>query len=326
MVKSLSHKIPAKIPSAYLNIFKVLVVIGMAWLIYDKLWLTGRFDQIELRLTSRNLPLLFLCIGLSPINWLLETEKWRLLLSPIENLDFKKTSVSILSGITLGILTPGRIGEYGGRLMNVSAKNRPQAAFAHFIGSLAQNINIVFIGGLCAYGYFTKVYTINGYLTASILGFALMVTIALGLLYYRNDWISRIIFSNTFIVKIIGEITPIAYTKTILDKALFLSSTRHFIYMSQYVILLLLFDVKAELLQAYSAVGVIYLLQSSIVLPPALGLVVRSELAIIILKIFEENYTKLLSVPLILWTINLLVPAILGMFYIMKIKYKNRDE
>jgi hypothetical protein len=326
VIKSLTYKNSTKTTGIFLNIFKVLVVMAMAWLIYDKLWANGRFDQIELKITNKNFPLLLLCILLSPVNWLLETQKWKQLLSPIENLNFKKTSISILSGITLGILTPGRIGEYGGRLMNVTASNRPQAAFAHFIGSLAQNINIGLIGGLCAFGYFTKIYLINDLLSASILGFTILITSAVGLLYYRNEWISRIIFSNSFIVRMIGDITPITYAKPILDKTLYLSMARHLIYMSQYVILLLLFDVKVDLLQAYCAVGVIYLLQSSIVLPPALGLIVRSELAIIILKVFDDNYTKLLSVPLILWAINLLVPAILGMFYIMKIKYENRDE
>lgn len=298
----------------------------MAWLIYDKVWVSGRFAQIDLNITTRTFPLIILCLILSPINWLLETKKWQMLVAPLEAQNFVKTSSSILSGITLGILTPGRIGEYGGRLINISADKRPQAAFAHFIGSMAQNLNIFMIGGLCAFGYFTTIYKINNYLCASILGFSLMMTIMFGLLYYRNEWLSKMLFSMPFLVKYIGEVKPIEYLKSTLDKTLLYSALRHFIYMSQYVLLLVIFEVAAGPIQAYCAVGLIYLLQSSIVLPPALGLLVRGELAIIILKVFDENYTKLLTVPLILWTINLLIPAILGMINILMTKYENKHE
>jgi hypothetical protein len=305
---------------------KVILFLALTWLVYNKflkfcdfsLWRSHQFDK--------HLGLISICFLLSPINWIFESKKWKVLLSPIQTSDFRLIASSILSGITLGIVTPARIGEYGGRIIHIEKQKRPLAAFAHFTGSLAQNIAIFLVGGICSSIYYMKFIFINGFVSASIIGITLIITILFLMVYFKNNWISQFIFSNLWIKKHLGEIEAINYDKKILDAVLLLSLVRHFIYMSQYVLLLLIFDVKISMVDAYVSIGLIYLLQSSLALPPALGLLARSELAIVILNIFEPNISKLLSIPLLLWAINLLIPAMIGMFVIMMMKIENSDE
>jgi hypothetical protein len=289
----------------------------MSWLVYDKFWSIEKFAFWKSTNLSQHSELIVLCLLLSPINWLLETMKWKLLITPIQKLSWQQLAESIMSGITLGILTPARLGEYGGRLIYINEGNRSQALFAHFTGSLAQNIAIFGVGGIGAVIYFYRFVFYNEIITASILGFTSVFIIALLLLFLRNDWLSNLVFNLSWVKIKIGNLSSLIYEQKDLLKVLFLSFIRHGIYMSQYVILMYIFDINISLLNAYASVGLIYLLQSSLALPPALGLVARSELAIIVLKLFEPNTAKLLSIPLLLWIVNLLIPAIMGMFVIL---------
>ena len=58
------------------------------------------------------------------INWGFEARKWQLLVKPIQRMDFLTAYKSVLSGVTLSINTPNRIGEYGGRILYI--KGGPQ--------------------------------------------------------------------------------------------------------------------------------------------------------------------------------------------------------
>src|SRR5512135_2918364 len=61
----------------------------------------------------------WLVISLVFVNWGIEARKWQVLLRTMQPFNFFTAYKSVLSGVTLSINTPNRIGEYGGRILYV---------------------------------------------------------------------------------------------------------------------------------------------------------------------------------------------------------------
>ena len=61
----------------------------------------------------------WLVIVLVFVNWGFEAKKWKLLITPIQKMSFFTAFKSVLTGVTLSLNTPNRIGEYGGRILYV---------------------------------------------------------------------------------------------------------------------------------------------------------------------------------------------------------------
>src|SRR5688572_9171723 len=66
--------------------------------------------------TPAHIGLLLIVFVLMLGNWAVEILKWRLLLKPRVKISFKRASASVISGISLGAITPSRIGEFAGRI------------------------------------------------------------------------------------------------------------------------------------------------------------------------------------------------------------------
>ena len=55
------------------------------------------------------------------VNWSLEAYKWGALVDRFQSLSFSKKLISVLMGLSIGFLTPNRIGDYAGRLRFILA-------------------------------------------------------------------------------------------------------------------------------------------------------------------------------------------------------------
>jgi hypothetical protein len=68
----------------------------------------------------------FLCLlmVLAFLNWALEARKWKLLCEKLENISFYKAFKGVLFGITLGMITPRRTGDFLGRAVILTPGNR----------------------------------------------------------------------------------------------------------------------------------------------------------------------------------------------------------
>jgi Lysylphosphatidylglycerol synthase TM region len=302
-------------------VFKTIVFFGMIWLVYDKLWLPnqqiGYFDHLISVVNAGSIIYLIFCIMLAPINWLVESKKWRLLTSPFQSLSWPQTASSILSGITLGVLTPSRLGEYGGRLMHVREGCRGKALYAHFMGSLSQNIPILLFGSIAGAVYFSHHFPSSQLLSISLAFVLLSFTAVLILLYLQNEGITDKIFHKSWLKKYTKDFVPTKYNSNTLATVAFYSLFRYIIYVSQYLLLLYYFKINVSLPEGIVGVLVIFLFQTGLPLPPALSVLARTELALIVWSVYDTNQLSILTVPVLLWLINLLIPAIIGSIIIL---------
>jgi hypothetical protein len=296
--------------------------MGITWLVYDKLWVvnhnTSYLTLLQSKFHGGNIVLFVVCIFLAPFNWLAEIIKWRSLTAPFQQLKWYEASQAILAGIMLGILSPSRIGEYGGRLLHIKEGSRAKALYAHFMGSLSQNIPIIVFGSLSSMLFFTNNYIHNAFISVSLGLIILSLGILLLLLYFQNDGLLQKLNSIKLFQKYFSKFSLTQYETNVLHHVAFCSILRYTIYVSQYVLLIYFFDINVDLIHAIMGVSIIYLFQSGLPLPPALSIIARTELALIVWQVYDaQNQISILAVPIILYIINLLLPSIFGAIIII---------
>jgi len=266
---------------------------------------------------------LVLIIALMPINWALETIKWRYLLKEYENLSFVKAYKAILTGVSLSIITPARIGEYGGRLFMVKPENNWKAVIATLVGSFSQNLIHIIIG-IIGFSYFFKiVHPIDTWILAATLAISTAFVLLLLLCFFHLDLLENIAKRFPFPKKIKPYVRHLRqlrnYNERELSTVLWYSFIRYGIFCVQYFLILKFFGIEIPLLAAFAGIASIYLVQTSIPLPPVLGVLARGEIALFIWGIFTTNSFGILAATFGLWIINLIIPALVGIVIIFNV-------
>lgn len=309
-------------------LFKGALLLLLIYILYRQLTSSG--VSLESSLSSLmqsfgevNLWYLLTVLLLMPVNWLIETSRFQLLMSKFVAIDYLTSLKSILSGLSLASVTPNRVGEYGGRVLALKPENNKFGLLATFAGSIAQNlVNLVFglLGGL----YFLSIhmhFTPLQLSTMTIIVFLFVIFISI--LYYRLDWLSQIFKRLNFIPAMSKVQRALDQTKNLgvklLTRVLYYSVLRYLVYTSQYVLMLYAFDFNIPIISAFSGVAFIYLVQSGLPIPPLFGLLARGEIAILIWGIFVDGELVILTATLLLWIINLILPAFIGLIIVYNI-------
>jgi len=133
---------------------KLLLLALVGYVLYDQVIMRQDVDTImnEMRqgFSGTNWIYLVLCIVLMPINWLVESIKWRTLVLPWKEISLSAAVKAIYAGISVGLVTPARIGEYGGRLLLIEGDDKTKSIPATLVSSVSQNLSNV-IGGYIGY-------------------------------------------------------------------------------------------------------------------------------------------------------------------------------
>lgn len=264
-------------------------------------------------------PWLAMALLLLPANWSLETQKLRCLLWPFWKAPFAAAFRAVMAGVSLSLFTPNRLGEYGGRMLAVPPPYSWHALMATAVGSLAQLL--VLIGaGLAGALYVARLYygewqlLFHGlwWLAIALLGFAYV-------LFFNISWLAALARLLPLPRKVLRLVLLLRrYRRRRLALALGLAAARYATYSFQYFCLLVFFGVETPPGAALAGIATIFLIQTSIPLPPALGLLARGEAALLALGPHSTNEIGILAATFALFIINLCLPALLGMVFIVK--------
>lgn len=308
---------------------KILIAGLLAYVLYRQIWAgqqwEGLLNEFVLQCQNSNYGYLIIVLLLMPVNWVLETKKWQELCVVFEKIQFNQAFKAVSSGITLAVITPSRVGEYGGRMLFLKPEHKIQSVLATFVGSVSQNIHNVAFGMIAGLIFFAEYYPINRFAYASITGFSLLGILLMLIVFYRIELLILLIRrmgfeQGTWMTKVIDKVSVLGkYSKDRLSKVLFISLIRYMVYTTQYVLMLKFFGIEIPLLAGICGVAVIYLFQSGLPLPPIMGVLARGELALFIWSIFQANELSILSATFGLWIINLIIPALLGMLIILNV-------
>jgi uncharacterized membrane protein YbhN (UPF0104 family) len=258
---------------------------------------------------------------LLPFNWAAETRKWLPLIRKTEYLSFWKAYKAVLAGVTFSMFTPNRVGEFGGRILFLKWDNVLKGIFSTIVASFAQQIILISFGFL-GFAYFLVAIwgvdklVVQGivFLGACLIGLLVFIFLHLEVVVPVFKKI-RVLYRFPRLIKNINIIRQ--YNRRVLFWSLFWAFVRYLIYGTQYYMMLQFFGIHAPILRGASCIATIYLLQTSIPLPPVVGLLARGEVALQVWGLFSENKVSILAATFGIWIINLIFPAFLGLIFII---------
>ena len=307
---------------------KILIVLAGCWILYVKIIknqdLTEMWDSVKTSFSStKNVLLMALAFILMPVNMAFETRKWQKSILPVERVPFKKAYTAIFTGITAGMMFPNRTGDFLGRIFILEKGNRIKAAMLTFVGNIAQMLVTVSLGCI-AWIFFAQE---NSYVLIIS-----MIIIILGYLLYFNIHILRHL--QRLIPK---KWRPQAekymeifssYSTKDLAVILLIAVGKYVVYSFQFVLLIWAFDVPLNYFEAMIPIMITYLLMTVIPYITITEIAVRGGVCISVfeawlgMKGISTSFTMMVfSASTMLWLYNLAIPAIIGLFFIRKLKF-----
>ena len=313
---------------------KIIIVLAGCWVIYVKLIknqdITEMWNSMKLSFSSpKNVFLMVLALLLMPVNMAFEAIKWQKSVLPVEKVPFKKAFVAIFTGVTTGMLFPNRTGDFLGRIFILESGNRIKAAMLTFVGNIAQMLVTVTLGALSCF-FFLK-WSAYWYIML-----ILLIIITLGFLFYFNIHVV-IYFKKLIPIKWRPRIEKYidifdSYTTKDLARILFLAFAKYVVYSFQFVLLIWAFDVPLGYVNTMIPIMMTYMLMTVIPFLTIMEIAVRGGVCISVfdawLTIVGINTSfslMVVSASTILWLYNLAIPAVIGLFYIRKLKFMRRS-
>lgn len=272
--------------------------------------------------------ILFVLIVFMFVNWGIEAYKWKLLIQKLNPIRFVRTFKAVWTGVTLGLFTPNRVGEFGGRILYIPRKFRIPAVIVSLIGSFSQNLATIIAGIISMIIYLHKIEHIASFLFFSVILISSITIILLLLAYYNLDVVIQVFKRNKFLIRVYSYTEVLkTYHSRELTVLLLLSLLRYTVYTAQYLIFLHLFGAQISVFDGVVAIGVIYLAQTVVPSFAIVDLVTRLPIATLIFSNYDVNLGITLAATSSIWILNLIVPATLGYIFIFKYNFfKNKQS
>lgn len=302
-----------------------MLVIGTIFFIAYKLLVTYKFSQL-LR-TFSNLhnnikwELLVLVLILMFLNIFLEVLKWQKLLLKFETFTLSDAFKSILSGIALSIITPNQLGDFAGRVMHLKVFSKIKGSLSAVIGHTSQMFVSTFLGsiGFC-YILLLKEQITSGQFFLIII--TLIILAVAFMFFYVRIGVLSVLFNKINFLKKYHQYYSVftEYNIQELMLVMFLSVIRYGVFVLQYLLLAKFFQVDLSVFIILVCIVSTYFVQSVVPSFLLLDIGLRGASALWFFGMFVNQYVEVLLVTYSLWIINIMIPAMFGLWHVYKLK------
>lgn len=220
-----------------------------------------------------------------------------------------------LGSLTASLFTPNRVGEYGAKAMYFSRNETKKVLALNLLGNALQMTTTVIFGiiGLCLFILKYPV-DIEHYklfkLTVLIIIIALFPIVGL---YKTNFSIRGISFSTakTFY----ASVPWLVYLKGFL-----FSVIRYVLFSFQFYLLLKIFGSSLGYFDSMIIISTMYLLASIIPTIALFDVVLKGSVAVYLFSFTQMSSLSVLSVVMLMWLLNVVLPSLLGVMYVLRFK------
>ncbi|RYZ97865.1 MAG: hypothetical protein EOP47_20730 [Sphingobacteriaceae bacterium] len=309
-------------------------ILGLAiWFIYHKfLKKNDDLNQFKALITNLNRNHVLITLSgvvlLMVLNWFLEALKWQYVTRKLAEISRWKAIESVFCGLTWAIITPNRVGEYGGRVMFLPHRKRIHGLFAMIVGGFGQNL-VTNILGLTGALWFIYNYLFNyinaiyfGCIVVFIAGFLFLLT----LFYFNISLMVSLLYKVNFIKKYHRFFDIMARYNTVeLLNILWYSLGRFLVFTLQYYLLIHLLLPQISIIIIAMMVFTFLIIQSALPSLDIFDIGVRSFTAANLFAYVTSQQLAVVACVSIIWLINLIIPAVIGCFFVLKLKFFDRD-
>jgi uncharacterized membrane protein YbhN (UPF0104 family) len=258
-------------------------------------------------------------ILLAFVNIAFEAFKWKFISEKLVKISFKNSLIGVLLGFTFGFITPNGIGDYLARITSLESFNRSKLIVMLFFSRISLLIVTLIIGAFGVNFWVANNGLSSWYFYLYSLG-AFIVLIAFfllpKLLYLIIELSIKRFLYYVDIIKI--------YAASDLFVILLLSAGRYFVFVSQFVLLFIAFQIDLPIFILFGGATFIFLVKSAMPTFSFLGdLSIREMAAISFFQFYIVEPEKIVLASLVLWIVNIVLPSIVGFFFINKLKFTN---
>lgn len=258
-------------------------------------------------------------------NWGLEARKWHLLVKLLQPFKYFTAFKAVLSGVTLCLNTPNRIGEYGGRILYVKEGNRIKSISLSIAGSISQLIVTLFAGcGGLIFIIFDKEKEMNSIMGLSFFWIKILLFISfcaallLLLFFFRLSWLIKLVEKIPAVSGYAQYINVLEdFHAKILLRLLSLSLLRYLVFVIQYILLLQVLKVDMSWIQGFWIVSILFLVLAIVPSFAIADLGIRGKFSIELLTLYSANTVGIIGTAFGIWLINLFIPAVIGSILIL---------
>lgn len=331
----------AKIRKTFNYLLRGLIIVVTYGFIYRQVFIHRKwhdFSSIFDRFLEKDNAWLFIALILFMmlVNWGIESLKWQLLITKIEKLSYFKAFQAVLAGASVSFFMPNRTGDYLGRVFILEKGNHVEGIFSTLVGSFAQTLITFCIGLFCLLTfvdhYLRVPYEIGEYVFTSLILIVPCVVFALLLIYFNIGLISDFI----------GKYLPAKWKKFIgysqvfgryswkeLLRVILLSLLRYLVFTAQFLIVMKLFGARIPIVEGLILIPVVYLIMALVPSVALIELGIRGSVAIFVMGLYYKKFGAanssyemiVLAATSVIWFINLVIPALLGTFFVFRLKF-----
>jgi uncharacterized membrane protein YbhN (UPF0104 family) len=307
-----------KLRKTIILVVKIIIVIAAYLFAWNKLSQSADWSTIsnyQSKLEATDYVILFLIFLLMFANWSLEAIKWKYSIRKTERIGFLRAFAAVWSGVTIGTITPNRIGEFAGRIMFLKPENRKIAATQTLYGDLSQFITTIMFGiiGISIF-FVSKSASHVGFFSEIgifIISFCALI-ISIFIFFYFNQlirWINKI----GFLKKIFRSFIPVEkFNPREKFVILTLSILRYTVFSFQFFLAISVLKIEISLIDCLTATSSMYL---AVHLFPNIALAepgVRISFSAIFFGAFTQSISGVAIASLIIYIINVLIPIFIG--------------
>jgi len=331
----------AKVYKTYNRLLQVVILIIAYFFIIKQVFWKQNLPSLIRTLeddivTVRFLLFLAIVLLMMIFNWMLETLKWKMLISKIEKVSFIRALEAVLTGVTISSFTPNRIGEYFGRVFVLKRASRAEGILITILGSMSQLLVTIVTGSVALVLFFPFLFPHSQYIREYL--YIAFITLILGLDFLLVSLFFNVSFLATMKEKILRNGLKrirkyfrifTLYSNGELALVLFLSLARYIVFSTQFIVILKMLGVEMPVHIAYMLISLIYFVMSIIPTFALSELGIRGSVAIYFFGFYFTakmagaegvNFSVLLA-SVLQWVINLGIPAIAGSIFLFRLQF-----
>ncbi len=298
------------------NIFKyvgvVIVYAVVIWKFFDYKDCVSFFEE-GFEFTGMAVVFLFVLLLLAPLNVMLESMKWRVLVSGVCEMSMKDATKSVLVGFVGGVVTPNRLGDFPMRTLYMPKDTKVAGVTVGFLGSAVQTVVMSVVGLVSLVvmiwrDYFDMPNAMQ--YSAFVLGIVVLILVLMLFLPSFSQMVLDKIAKSAYIVNVFKALMAVKFAQ--FCKILLITILRYIVFSFQFYIALQLFGVELSIQQALLAIPAMYLLVTitpSIVLT---DLIVRTSYAVMIVGVFSDSVLAISMASFVVWVVNCILPLLFG--------------
>jgi uncharacterized membrane protein YbhN (UPF0104 family) len=298
--------------------FKLLITFGLLYYVIAYV----KIDEILAVLKNADYFYLILALFFMPVNIFIQFLKWQLACNYILGInDNSKIWKSLFLGFSAGLVTPIRIGEYFGRKIPFEDFSLLKVSIATMIEKMTLLITVLVIGGFAAMYFLIKFYSFI--YVIPILVLIVLVFIAVLFVIFKYKLVVKFLTSLETKFNFVKTLNlELRYTKKISIKSighLFIYSLFLLLIVSiQYSFLAMAFAQNGSFLNFFITGIIVVFIKAFIAFISFADLGVRESSSVFLLEKFGYNSAVGFNSAIFLFILNLLLPALIGLFMMLK--------